>query len=223
MSERKKIVLVDDHVIVRDGLKELIEKLGPYQVVREFDNGEDFLIYMNTGERPDLTVMDLSMPGIDGLEVMKRLNTGRIKIPVLILTLKEDEELVIQLFRLGARGYLTKNSPSITMKQALEDIFRTGYFHNEFMQISLENDQSAKSSKSDETESILKKISPREKEFLKWVCNEMEYTYDQIADLMKVNQRTVDGYRQTLFEKFSIKSKTGLVLFVLKHRLHERL
>lgn len=209
--------------MVRNGLKELIEKLGPYQVVREFDSGADYLFYLKSGERPDLTLMDLSMPEMSGLEVMKRLQSEQIRVPVLILTLNEDEHLIIQLFRLGARAYLTKNSSSGKMKQALEEIFRSGYFHNEFMQLSLERDQPQQANTPSLPDRMLEKISPREREFLKWVCHEAEYTYEQIAGLMNVNQRTVDGYRQSLFEKFAIKSKTGLVLFVLKHGLYEKL
>lgn len=221
MNQKRSIVLVDDHVIVRNGLKELIEKLGPYEVVREFDNGQDYLIYLMSGERPELTLMDLNMPGMGGLEVMKRLHTDKLKLPVMILTLKEEEDVVIQLFRFGARGYLTKNSSAETMRQALEQIFRTGYFHNEFLQMSLEQNSDKTSGASHKP--LLDQISPREREFLKLVCHENEYTYEQIADLMKVNQRTVDGYRESLFDKFSIKSKTGLVLFVLKQQLYDKL
>lgn len=221
--QKKSIVLVDDHVVVRNGLKALIEKLGPYEVVREFDSGTDYLFYLKSGERPDLTLMDLSMPEMGGLEVMKKLQVEQIRVPVLILTLNEEEDLIIQLFRLGARAYLTKNSSSDTMKQALEEIFRSGYFHNEFLQLSLERNPSFSANGSSVSERLLERISPREREFLKLVCHEAEYTYEQIASLMNVNQRTVDGYRQSLFEKFAIKSKTGLVLFILKHRLYEKL
>ncbi len=221
MSELKKIYLVDDHIIVRNALKDLIEKLGPYSVVSEFDNGEDFLNKINLSNLPDLIVMDLSMPKMDGLETMKNLHAKKIQVPVLILTLNEDEDVIIQLFRMGARGYLTKNSSSSSMKLALEEIFRTGYFHNEFLKLSLENNSTKP--KPSPSELILQKISGREKEFLKLVCDENEYTYEQIADKMRVNMRTVDGYRESLFEKFSIKSKTGLVLFVLKNKLYEQL
>lgn len=206
---------------MRHGLKALIEKLGPYSVVEEYDDGADFVEKLDLNQLPDLVLMDLSMPNMGGLEVMKHLQAENIKVPVLILTLNENEDVIIQLFRLGARGYLTKTASSTSMKMALEEIFRSGYFHNEFMQLSLENNLSSENLS--ETNPILNKMSARERDFLRLVCHEKEYTYDQIADLMEVNRRTVDGYREGLFEKFSIKSKTGLVLLVLKHKLYEHL
>ncbi|MBL7901202.1 MAG: response regulator transcription factor [Bacteroidia bacterium] len=221
MNPEKKICLVDDHVIVRHGLKVLIEKLGPYVVAEEYDDGADFLENLNTNQLPDLVLMDLSMPKMGGLEVMKQLHAANLKVPVLILTLNENEDVIIQLFRLGARGYLTKTASSTSMKMALEEIFRNGYFHNEFMRLSLENNASAQAG--EKSHPLLDKMSAREREFLKLVCHEKEYTYEQIADLMQVNPRTVDGYREGLFEKFSIKSKTGLVLLVLKHNLYGQL
>jgi two-component system, NarL family, invasion response regulator UvrY len=221
LSPEKKICLVDDHVIVRHGLKALIEKLGPYVVVEEYDDGADFIENLNTDQLPDLVLMDLSMPKMGGLEVMKHLHATNLKVPVLILTLNENEDVIIQLFRLGARGYLTKTASSTSMKMALEEIFRNGYFHNEFMRLSLENNSTAQNG--EKSNPLLDKMSAREREFLKLVCHENEYTYEQIADQMQVNSRTVDGYRECLFEKFSIKSKTGLVLLVLKHNLYEQL
>ncbi len=92
-----------------------------------------------------------------------------------------------------------------------------GYYHNEFLTYSLRANTYEK--KRSEQEIALEKLSPKEKEFLKLVCDAKEYTYEQIADIMNVQHRTVDAYRESIFAKFGIKSKTGLVLFVLKHKL----
>ncbi len=218
--DRRKIVLIDDHVIIRNGMKELIEKLGPYRISAEFDNGRQLLEAFPMAESPDLIVMDLSMPEMDGDEALVALKENGIGIPVLILTLNEDDARVVRLFRSGARGYLQKSCTSSQLKRALEDIFLTGYFHNEFLAMSLLD---LPSHKQDPTSVVLGQLSDREREFLKLVCHEDEYTYDQIAGLMKVQHRTVDGYRESLCDKFGIKSKTGLVLFVLKHDLFSRL
>jgi DNA-binding NarL/FixJ family response regulator len=140
-------------------------------------------------------------------------------LPVLILTLNEEEDLILKLFRLGVRGYLKKNCTAIELQTALSEIFRCGYYHNEFLALSLQSDTAP--TKKTEQQLILDQLTLREKEFLKLVCHEKEYTYEQIADKMGVQHRTVD--RESLFEKFSIKSKTGLVLFVLKHKLFDSL
>jgi two-component system, NarL family, invasion response regulator UvrY len=221
MDSRKSIVLVDDHVLVRDGLKELIPKLGSFDVTSVFDNGEHLLTALPFKTTPDLIILDLSMPGMGGLSVTEELNIKGVKIPVLILTLNAEEKTIIRLFRNGVRGYLQKNCSALVFRAALESIFTTGYYHNEFLTLSLQGDSGQK--KKTEQEKIMEELTVREKEFLKLVCNEKEYTYDQIADLMKVQHRTVDGYRESVFEKFGIKSKTGLVLFVLKHNLFELL
>lgn len=217
MEIRKKIILVDDHVIIRNGLTALIAKLGPYKVSQEFNSGQELLAALPFKTEPDLLILDISMPGMSGDLVMEELKKQGSKIPVLILTLNRDEEVIIKLFRSGVRGYLQKNCSADVFRTALEEIFRSGYYHNEFLTFSLQN-QNTKKPKT-EQELIFEQLTAREREFLKLVCNDKEYTYEQIADKMNVAHRTVDGYREDLFHKFGIKSKTGLVLFVLKHDL----
>jgi two-component system, NarL family, invasion response regulator UvrY len=219
MDEKKKIILVDDHVIVRNGLRELIEKIGPYKIVDEFDNGESLLQSLPLKETPDLLVLDLNLPGMHGDRVMEELNAKKFKAPVLILTLNTEEPMIIKLFRAGVRGYLAKNCSATVLRSALDEIFRNGYYHNEFLAMSLR--QNSKPDKKTVQEQILEQLTAREKEFLALVCHESELTYEQIAEKMHVQHRTVDGYRESIFEKFGIRSKTGLVLFVLKHQLFE--
>jgi len=221
MEAKKNIVLLDDHVIIRNGLKELIEKLGPYQITDQFEHGEDFLKFIVQKPDTDLIILDLNMPGMNGDEVMEQLNKLGIKIPALVLTVSDDEETIIKLFRLGVRGYLRKNCAAAELKIALNDIFKFGYYHNEFLTYSLRTN--IFETKKTEQELILDQLTQREKEFLKLVCDENEYTYEQMADLMTLQPRTVDGLRESVFLKLKIKSKTGLVLFILKHKLFDYL
>jgi two-component system, NarL family, invasion response regulator UvrY len=107
---KKNIVLVDDHIIIRDGLKALIEKLGPYTISAQFDDGTSFIKqYESLQPKPDLIIMDLSMPHLSGLEVMQIWKDKRYETPVLILTLNEAEDNIVKLFRLGVKGYLKKS------------------------------------------------------------------------------------------------------------------
>ncbi|HTB31271.1 MAG TPA: response regulator transcription factor [Bacteroidia bacterium] len=221
MEAMKNIILLDDHIIIRNGLKELIEKLGPFRISCQFDNGQEFLDVITQKPETDLIIMDINMPGMNGDEVVEKLFEKRVKIPVLVLTVSQDESLVIKLFRLGVRGYLKKNCKAEELKNALNEIFDTGYYHNEFLTFSLQTNLSEKEKNTQEI--ILSKLSVREREFLKLVCNEKEYTYEQIADLMGIHTKTVQGFRESIFDKFGIKSKTGLVLFVLRHKLFEQL
>jgi two-component system, NarL family, invasion response regulator UvrY len=220
--KNKRIILADDHIVIRNGLKALIEKLGPYEVVAEFDNGRQLVEGISSLTDVDLLIMDITMPEMDGDEALQALNQKGIKIPVLILTLSQDDDRMVRLFRMGARAYLQKSCSADTMQKALEEIFRVGYYHNEFLAASLQKD-SVPGKSTDPSMKILQQLTDRERQFLKLVCHEKEYTYDQIAGIMGVQHRTVDGYRESIFEKFAIKSKTGLVLFVLKNRLMDSL
>ncbi len=108
MEAKKNIVLLDDHVIIRDGLKVLIEKLGPYKISHQFDNGAELIATIHEMPDTDLIISDINMPGMNGDEVVERLNEKGMHIPILMLTVSEDEEMIIKLFRLGVRGYLKK-------------------------------------------------------------------------------------------------------------------
>lgn len=219
---KRNIVLVDDHVIIRNGLKELIEKLGPYSISLQCSNGAELMAELPTlNPVPDLIIMDVSMPEMDANATLQAMNERRVSVPVLILTLNQDDHLVTSLFRLGIRGYLQKSCSASMMSDALQEIFRCGYYHNEFLTATLRSQEVTP--KKDKRDEILSQLTSREKDFLKLVCDEREYTYEQIAGIMKIQHRTVDGYRESIFEKFGIKSKTGVVLFVLRNGLLDRL
>lgn len=210
------IYLVDDHTVVRKGLKELIECLGDYKVTAEYSSGKELIGSLPFPETLSLIILDITMPVMSGIEVMKYFHENNISIPVLILTLDTSEASIIELFRLGVRGYLPKNCSPEELQKAIDDISHTGYYHNELLVNAISMNKIPTANDRDE---VLKKLTPRELDFLQLVCNEAEYTYEQMADLLGVHTRTIDGYRKSLFEKFNIKSKTGVVLFAFKHQL----
>lgn len=211
------IYIADDHTVVRKGLKELIERMGDYKVLREFDNGQELTRNYPFIEQPDLLIVDLAMPVMGGKETVKRLRELNDITPILILTIDTTERMIIELFRLGVRGYLPKSCSAEELKKAIDDIKRTGYYHNELLQKALQAEE--RKSPDAERQKILEQLTEREMAFLLFVCDDEEYTYEQIADKMGVHRRTVDGYRESIFEKFRIRSKTGLVLFAIKHRI----
>ncbi len=216
METKVSIVLVDDHVIVRSGLRSLIEILGNYEVVGEYSNGKQLTDAINAGTPlPDLLIMDLEMPIMDGEETMRWLQKHKPELKVLTLTWDTSERKIIELFRLGVRGYLLKSCTADVLKKAIDDAHTTGYYHSELLQSAIIKDMQEKG----ERQQVNQRITDREKHFLQLVCDKQEYTYDQIADMMQVHKRTVDGYRESLFDKFNIKSKTGLVMFAIKHGL----
>ena len=164
---------------------------------------------------PDLAIVDLNMPEMDGLETMRWLRKNRPGLKVLILTLESDEKTIIELFRLGIRGYLPKSCSAELLKKAITDVVISGYYHSELLQMALTSEI-----ENNEIErKIHEQMSEREMMFLQLVCSQEEYTYERISEIMNVSRRTVDGYRESLFAKFNIKSKIGLVLFAIKHEL----
>lgn len=213
MQHTTNIYLVDDHPIVRNGLKVLIEKLGNYKITAEYDNGEDLINDLPFNNPPDIIIMDLAMPVMDGTETITALNKRGEKYPILVLTLETDEHTIINLFRQGIRGYLSKSSTAQILRQALSDVLTSGFYHNEMLAKALQSPVDFV----DERQQVLNHVTPRERDFIKLVCAEHEPTYEQIANAMEVSRRTVDGYRESLFEKFNIKSKTGLVMFAFKY------
>jgi two-component system invasion response regulator UvrY len=215
MSDPTSIVLVDDHTVMRNGLKSLIEVLGNYKVTAQFDNGREFIEALPFETEPDLVIMDLNMPELSGLETVRLLQKNGSKLKILVLTLETDERNIIELFRLGVRGYLPKNCSAEVLKNAIDSAVNTGFYHSEMLQQALVSGSAWR----DANESKELNVSDREQIFLNLVCNKEEYTYDQIANLMNVSRRTVDGYRESLFTKFDLKSKTGLVMFAIKHNL----
>jgi DNA-binding NarL/FixJ family response regulator len=215
MSDQISIVLVDDHTVVRSGIKSLIEVIGDYKVTAQFDNGREFTNALPSMPKPDLAIIDLNMPEMDGVETMRWLKKNQPGLKALILTLESDEKTIIELFRLGIRGYLPKSCSAELLKKAIQDVVISGYYHSEMLQNALLSE----SEKTEQMKRVEDLITDREMTFLQLVCDKEEYTYERISELMNVSRRTVDGYRESLFSKFSIKSKIGLVLFAIKYGL----
>lgn len=209
------IGIVDDHKIVRQGLKELLEKISNYKVVAEFENGNDFLNALPMQDKPDLFIIDYSMPGLNGVEVLKALEERDEEYKVLLLTQHFDENIIDAAYHHGARGFLHKNCTAQDLKFAIDNIANIGY--NNVVEI-LKRVRKYDPSATAEPKSGIK-LTDREQDFLRLVCDEKEYTYEQMADIMNVSVKSIESYRTALFEKYNIKSKVGLVLFSYKHKL----
>lgn len=215
--EKITIGIVDDHKIVRQGLKELLEKISNYKVVAEYENGNDFLNALPLEDKPNLFIIDYSMPGLNGVEVLKALEDKDEEYKVLLLTQHFDEQIIDAAYHHGARGFLHKNCTAQDLKFAIDNIATIGY--NNVVEILKRVRKYDPSANTEPKNGI--KLTERENDFLKLVCNEHEYTYEQMADLMNVSVKSIESYRTALFEKYNIKSKVGLVLFSYKHKLTE--
>jgi DNA-binding NarL/FixJ family response regulator len=215
--EPTKICIVDDHKIIRQGLKGLLEKISNYEVVQEFESGEDFINALPLENEIDVFILDYSMPNMNGIEVLQALSQREENYKVLLLTQHFEEQIIDEAYANGARGFLHKNCTANDLKFAIDNIKNIGY--NNITEI-LKRTRNFDTSKSKNTNNPIT-ISARELEFLKLVCDERELTYEQMAEMMGLSLRSVELYRLSLFEKFEIKSKVGLVLFSYKHKLTE--
>ncbi|MBL6444706.1 response regulator transcription factor [Fulvivirga sp. 29W222] len=215
MKQTIKLGLVDDHKLFRGGLRSLIESISDiYVVVFEADNGLDLQQKLNTQNPPDIILMDVNMPEMNGFETVEWLSRHFPGIRILVLSMIEKEETVVKMLKLGVKGYLCKDAEPSEFKEALASIYAKGYYYTDFVTGKLIH-----SLKNEGTQSNFCDINDREREFLKLACSEM--TYNQIADQMCLSPKTVDGYRMSLFEKFNIKSRVGLVMWAIKNGLIE--
>ncbi len=208
------IAIIDDHKIVRQGLKELLEKIGPYKVSYEFESGVDFLDALPLTPTPDIYILDYSMPVMNGIEVLKELEKRDEEYKVLLLTQHFDEAIIDAAYHHGARGFLHKNCTSQDIKFAIENIIKIGFNNiTEILKRIRNYDEFATKTKTQIT------LSNRESDFLNLVCDERELTYEQMADVMGLSVKSIEAYRTALFDRYNIKSKVGLVLFSYKHSL----
>lgn len=207
------ICLIDDHKIVRQGLKELLEKMGNYTVIHEFESGVNFINSLPLSPEPDLYILDYSMPYMTGVEVLQAVKANENEMKFLLLTQNFEEDIIDKAYYYGARGFLNKNCTAQELKSSVDNIINAGY--NNVAEI-------LKRIRKYETNPVPShhiKLSERELEFLTLVCQEEEYTYDQIADIMGLSVKSIEAYRAALFDRYDIKSKVGLVLFSYKHQL----
>ena len=217
-----KICIIDDHKIVRKGLIELLHKLGGIEVTHEFEDGVTFLEAVPLENTPDLYILDYSMPVLNGIQVLKalqqkQLETASEEFKVLLLTQHFDEAFIDEAYNCGARGFLHKNCTAHDLKYAINNIDSIGYNNvSEILKRVRHYDENTV--EKNDQKFVL---SARENEFLTLVCNENEYTYEKMAQIMGLSIKSLEGYRVTLFERFKIKSKVGLVLFSYRNRLTE--
>lgn len=210
------VALVDDHHLVREGLATMVNGFGTYRVTMEAAHGRELIEQLAVLQPPAIAIVDLNMPVMDGYGTIAWLKEHMPQVRALALTFDPGDDAMVRAVRAGARGFILKNARPQTLRAALDSLILTGYYYTDEMHRSMQDNPGMRTRHDREREEVLARITPREMEFLLLVCSDEELTYEQIADAMNVHRRTVDGYRIGLFEKFHIKSKTGLVLFAMR-------
>jgi DNA-binding NarL/FixJ family response regulator len=210
------LALADDHVLLRNGLANLLKDLD-YEIVFEADNGKQFIEKLKTHPAPEIALMDINMPLMDGYETTLYLKNNYPEIKVLALSMYDDENAIIRMLRNGAKGYILKDSDPSELKTALRDVSTKGFYHSDLVTGTLIHTLNHLDDPENASLREGYKLNEREIEVLKYMCTEL--TYKEIADQMHVSPRTVDGYRDSLLEKLECKSRVGLVLFAIRQGL----
>jgi DNA-binding NarL/FixJ family response regulator len=207
-----KVVVVDDHLLIAKAIAAMVQEMKSFDVLYEVENGSMLLQKFKTRENiPDIVLLDISMPVMNGFETAQWLLEHYPRVKILVLSMQDDEAALLKMIKLGAKGYLHKNVHPAELEKALVNLMEQGmYFPQWATAVFLQTiaGHSSKDSAKDE------KLSNRELEFLHHVCSEL--TYKEIADLMCCSPRTVEGYRDTLFEKLNIKTRVGLAMYAVK-------
>jgi DNA-binding NarL/FixJ family response regulator len=208
MNQRLRIAYADDHHLVRQGIIGLLDVIGNVDVVIETGTGDELLQQLHrTEELPDICILDISMPGMSGFDVIREIRKHWPRLRVLVLTVFAQESYVIRMIRNGANGYLSKACSAEEMQRALTRIMEDGVYYSELMPHTL-----AKAVRNDEIR--IPSLTAGERELLRHVVSDL--TYAEIAELMQTTPRSVEGYRDSLFRKLKVSSRVALALYAIQ-------
>lgn len=206
------IVLVDDHILIAEALSGIIEKFRNYTVLYEVENGKRLIEQFRQPKNiPDIVLLDITMPVMDGFATAAWLKEHHPEVLVLALSMQDEEDTLIRMIRCGARGYLLKNIRPVELEKALDAVVEKGYYYPDWMTHKVFK-SIASEKEGDAPEKIL--LNDRELEFLYLAASEL--TYKEIGEKMFCSPRTVESYRDGLFQKFGLKTRIGLILYALR-------
>ena len=209
-----KVLLADDHNIVRAGLRRIVEESGDMEVVAEAADGRE-AIQLVEKTAPDVAVIDISMPGLDGLEVIGQLQALYPKLPILVLTMHEEGQYVVRAIQAGAMGYLTKQSAPEQLVKAIRKIYDGQRYITDEAAESL----ALRVAKGSNGKSPLDSLSMRELQVLRRLA--MGHTNREIASAYHISIKTVDTYRARLLKKLGLRNNAELSRFAIQNRLIE--
>lgn len=204
------VVIVDDHILIAKAIAGIVDNFPKYNVLYEAENGkalvEKFKVAKNI---PDIVLLDIAMPLMDGFETAKWLRDNHPAVQILTLSMQDDEQSLIKMIKSGAKGYLLKNVHPAELEKALDTLVSKGFYYPDWAANKI-----FLSIADDENHHPQITLTEREIEFLKHCCTEL--TYREIAERMFCSNRTVEGYRDALFDKLGLRTRVGLVMYAIK-------
>ncbi len=214
MMKKKSIVIVDDHLLFAQSLQGLITRYEDYEVLAILKNGKELTqYYLHKRRKPDLILLDVKMPVMNGIQTMEWLKKHRPNQKVLALTMEDDEETIIRMLRAGARGYLLKDIHPDNFEFALKMVIEQGFYYSSKIESALKASEGIENSE----KQLAQKLTEKELIFLKQACTEK--TYKDIAVELNLSPKTIENYRETVFKKLQVRTRVGAVIYCMKYKL----
>lgn len=205
-----KVVIADDHSMVCSAFTSMVNNFNNFEMLYEVHNGKQLLSKLRFAMNvPDLILLDINMPEMNGFETLKVLQDKHPDVKVIGLSMNDDEASYMKFIKLGGNGFVSKVASKDDLQNAMLSVIEKGYFYTEEMTNALFREMKTPK----KSEDVL--ISEREKELLRWIGSDL--TYQEIAEKMFLSPKTIDGYRNALFQKLNIKSRTSLAMYAVKH------
>ena len=210
-----KVILVDDHILVRDALSNLINNFSGFQVIYRADHGRQLVDHLTLSNSPipDIILLDINMPQMDGFETAKWLQENRPDIRIVVLTMYDSEIALIRFLQTGARGFLKKDIHPNELQLALQTIYHEGYYYSHHTTGKLASHLAQGRDGRHSLDTLI--FSDKELQFLRLACT--DFAYKEIAAKMEMTPRNIDNYRDALFEKLGVKSRVGLAIYSVKN------
>jgi len=209
-----KVLLADDHHIVREGFRRIVEDAGDMVVIAEAADGQEAIEKVKK-TLPDVAIIDISLPGMDGLEVVSQLHYYNPDLPILILTMHEEEQYVVRAIGAGAMGYVTKRSAPEQLVEAIRKVYTGGRYLTETAVEML----ALRMAKGTRGMSPLDSLSDRETQVLRRLA--LGHTNREIAEAFNISIKTVDTYRSRLLQKLNLRNNAELTRFAIQMGLIE--
>jgi DNA-binding NarL/FixJ family response regulator len=217
--EKISVAIVDDQNLFRQSLALLINSVDEFTLITDSAGGQDFLDTLKTIAAPDVAVIDMDMPGMNGIELNKALHERYPEIKVIILSVHVNEALITKMINAGAASYLAKNCDKDELILAINTVHKTGFYFNNDALNAIRNSANHKTTSQTILGGLQIALTKREKQVLELICK--EFNNAEIADQLYLSVRTVEGHRNNLIIKTNCRNTAGLVLFAIKFGLFE--
>ncbi|MFZ4262119.1 response regulator [Sphingobacterium sp. HJSM2_6] len=214
-----KIILVEDHVVVRNGIKLLLDSSGEFEIINEAKDGLELLTILSDSTKPDIVISDINMPKMDGIQLTKELGEKYPNIHVILLSMLNTADQVIDAFSKGAKGYLVKNVGYQELIFAIKHIAKGGKYVSEELSLLMMNHLATctNTGNNKKIDHLGLDLTERELEVLQLISD--GYTNMEISDNLFLSKRTVEGHRQNLINKLKVRNSAELIKFAAQHNL----